>query len=267
MKTRIELITPEIAQNYLKHNVENRQDRRNEVDELAHKMRSGKWKENGEAFIFDKNGILKDGQHRLKACIKAKHSFNAVIVTDVDPDVMDTIDTGLNRTLADVLHLNGFKSATGLASMVKAIIIHNRRMISGKISSKKVTNAVGLRYALKHKDTLYLYMNYCNNINQKTPRVNTSTFLGLVMHIITKGKTPTPEHEEFIKRMAGFVMVEKTGTFWLYRLMQKSKAENVRLHDYWKVGALIKVYNIYVQGDAAVTYLKFDTEDKFPEVL
>ena len=267
LKVRIELITPEIAQDYLNRNIQNRKFKKGVILDLSNKMTSGKWKENGESFIFDSNGVLKDGQHRLKAIIKSKHSFNAVIVTGVDPDVMDTIDTGSNRTLSDVLFLNNFKSATQIAALTKAIIIFNKRNLRGNKTSKKVLNSTGLKYALKHQNTLYKYGQIAHRINQYTTRINTTSFLGLTLHLISKGLTPTDNHIEFIKRMAGVVIIENTGTAWFLNTLIKAKKDGTRLNDYWVIGILIKCYNLYVQGDPAVRYLTFDADKPWDKVL
>lgn len=270
MKCRIELVTPEIAQDYLKANVSNRKTRREAVTALAEKMDSGKWKENGESIIFDTSGVLKDGQHRLMATVRSKHSWNAVIVTGVDPDVFDTIDTGLNRTLADVLYLEGFVKVGYIAPLIKASIIYNHTRQSSRKgrSAKRVYNSVGLKYAQKHKEVLYQYSTLANRAYKKSQYSVSLTFLGLVLHIICKLKSPLPEHEEFIKRIAGVVINEHTATAWMFNTFMKAKKEKVRLDDYWRLGVVIKVYNLYVQqGDPQIKYVKFNSDNGLPEVI
>jgi len=267
MKIRIEQITPEIAKDYLKANIENRKVRRDIVSSLAEKMSSGKWSENGESIIFDKNGVLKDGQHRLHAVIKAKHSYQAVIVSGVETDVMETIDIGKNRTLGDILYLNGYTSVNLLASTAKAIIIYNRRQQKGTQSSKRVDNGVGLGYVSKHYKTLKQYINVAQKINQKSTRANSATFVALALHIVAKGKPPTDLHEEFIKKITGVSVLEGTASAWFFSLQQKAKKDRIRLNEYWKVGILIQAWNLLVQGDALIRYLKFDVEDPLPDVL
>ena len=269
MKCRIELVTPEIAQDYLKANVENRKTRSDAVSNLTEAMLSGKWKENGESIIFDSNGVLKDGQHRLMATVASKHSWQAVIVTGVKADVFDTIDTGMNRSLADVLGINNFELVSVIAPIIKASILYNRavQLKQKKISRKKVSNGVGLKYAIKHRDVLYKYASMTNRVYKYSQKAASLTFLGLALHVICKGKAPLPEHEEFLKRLVGLNVAEGTGTAWLFSIMNKAKRDKTRLDNYWRIGILIKVYNMYVQGDPEVRYVKFDSSQAFPEIV
>ena len=110
MKASVVEMTPELAASLLERNTRNRNPKKGHVENLAHQMAEGLWKENGEAIIVDKNGDLSDGQHRLKACLLSGKSFRVVLVQGVEPTVMDTIDTGSNRSLKDMLQLEGFKN-------------------------------------------------------------------------------------------------------------------------------------------------------------
>lgn len=65
------LITPEMAEEFLKHNTRNRNIRLPYVEELATYMRQGKWDVTHQGIGFYEDGTLFDGQHRLHAIIKA----------------------------------------------------------------------------------------------------------------------------------------------------------------------------------------------------
>ena len=77
--------------------------------------------ENGESIVFDKYGILKDGQHRLNGIVATGKSYHICVVRGVEPDVMSTIDTGKSRTPGDVLYLNGFQNANKVAALIVVI--------------------------------------------------------------------------------------------------------------------------------------------------
>ena len=104
MESIVITLTPEIAKRYLSKNKKNR-SMSSKVHLYAEDMKAGRWKENGESIIIDKNGVVKDGQHRLSATIISQHEWMVPIVTGVEPSVMDTIDTGKNRSLSDILKL------------------------------------------------------------------------------------------------------------------------------------------------------------------
>ena len=62
-------VTPEMAGRWLADNPHNRAIRKERVDELCEKIRSGKWKLNPPIEVFD-TGRLWNGQHRLTAIVQ-----------------------------------------------------------------------------------------------------------------------------------------------------------------------------------------------------
>ncbi len=71
----IELITPELAEQYLKRNSScNKTLDEDTVNALVRKINSGKWDSNGDAIYFDNGDILLNGQHRMHAIIRSEIS-------------------------------------------------------------------------------------------------------------------------------------------------------------------------------------------------
>lgn len=112
-------ICPEMALEMLDHNTDNRKLRPAQVTKLARDMQEGRWIFNGEPIVFDTNGKLKQGQHRLFAIVESEMPFEFIVVRGVQPEAMSTYDIGARRTYADVLLLRGEKNASGLAGAVK----------------------------------------------------------------------------------------------------------------------------------------------------
>lgn len=106
VKSNIVTVTPELAARWLEGNTHNRPLRQANVESMMAAMQAGRWRLNGESIIFDTNGTLVDGQHRLWACVESKCQFETVVVTDVDPDSFLTIDQGAKRSAADALWVN-----------------------------------------------------------------------------------------------------------------------------------------------------------------
>ncbi len=120
MKTEILEVTPEMAGEWLKSNPENRPIRSRHVASLASQMKRGQWKLNGEA--IKRNGsVLLDGQHRLAACVSADTPFYTLVISDLDGDIFDTLDTGAARNAADVLAIKGERNTTILSAGLKWI--------------------------------------------------------------------------------------------------------------------------------------------------
>jgi len=116
MTARIVLITPELALGWLKRNGKNRTFSRETAKTLAAEMSNGYWKVNGESIIFDTDGVLIDGQHRLQGVVNSGHEYRAPVITGIQAAVRPTVDTGKKRSGAANLQMAGEKNSTILAS-------------------------------------------------------------------------------------------------------------------------------------------------------
>jgi hypothetical protein len=76
---------------------------------------------------FDTRGVFVDGQHRLAAVIEADLAVDMTVFSDVGPDTFDVLDTGKRRNAADVLAIEGEKSTTMLAAMVRTVWLYRNR--------------------------------------------------------------------------------------------------------------------------------------------
>jgi hypothetical protein len=121
--TSIEVVTPDVARNWLSVNTANRAINKKLVDRLSSQMKRGEFVTNGEAIIFSDDNRLIDGQHRLNACVLSGVSFRSVVVRGVHHNAFYTIDTGSARTAADALQILGSKNAAQLAAAAKAAIV------------------------------------------------------------------------------------------------------------------------------------------------
>lgn len=101
---QIEVITPDKAREYLNSNTHNRAPIKSAIDEYANFMRDGQWSLNGQAIVFDADGVLLDGQNRLTACVIAGVPFQTWVVRGVtDARAFVTTDVGRGRNARDML--------------------------------------------------------------------------------------------------------------------------------------------------------------------
>jgi hypothetical protein len=99
-------ITPRIAETMLAANDRNRPVRAWAVELLAKAQKRGEWKLHHQGVAFDWNGRLRDGQHRLMACVMSGVTIEMLVTKGVDPAAFDAVDQGIGRTLADLMSLD-----------------------------------------------------------------------------------------------------------------------------------------------------------------
>lgn len=267
MKSEIIKIDKERALDLLSRNHKNRKLKRHTLSSYVDQMKSGNWKENGEPIIIDKNGEIKDGQHRLQAVVKAEYSYIVPIIYDVEPDVMDTIDTGSNRTAADVLFLNGFKYSAYISKMAKQIIKYNSGLSMGNNDAMKViTNASVLKFAEENKELFYSIIRSVLPIHNKSSKEFVLTDLCFYLYIISNGK-PVDQHFNFIKNLSGLIVSEGDACSYVRRLVSNSKKSKVTLNKNYVLALVIKAYNSFIIGNPAVRYLKHDLKHNMPKPI
>lgn len=114
--------TPEMAEHVLNSkNIGNRPEKPVKIIEYANDMVKSNWSLTGETIKFGSDGLLKDGQNRLKACVRAQTPFKTHTVFGVDPESFHHMDTGKMRGGEDVLAIMGVSSAGKVSRALKLI--------------------------------------------------------------------------------------------------------------------------------------------------
>ena len=118
--TTIVKVTPEIAAMWLGGDTRNRPVKPQRVAQYAEAMATGNWLL-GAPIIRTSDGVLIDGQHRLRAVIRADVPVEMVVIDGADPAVFMAIDTGAARSFGDSLAIAGEAQAALLASSVRVV--------------------------------------------------------------------------------------------------------------------------------------------------
>ncbi len=119
-----ELITPEIAAEYLVKNTRNyRKLSQSKVSVLTRELIAGEWLPSTQGIGFDTDDVMVDGQHRLWAIVQTKIPVMMLVCRGLVPVVKDKIDVGNKRTFGDL---------TGLPNVVIAAVrVPFRAVLSG----------------------------------------------------------------------------------------------------------------------------------------
>jgi len=117
MKTQIQEITPQLAQELLEKNTSNRPLKPHLILNYLNQMNSNLWREDtGEAIKISNTARLLDGQHRLHALIKYGKPLNFLVISDLNDDIFSVLDTGQKRNAGDVLSISGIDNANEKAA-------------------------------------------------------------------------------------------------------------------------------------------------------
>lgn len=148
----IEDITPLKAQKYLGKNYEyNRNKRAKVIETYAKDMKQGRWRWHvAPPIVFDKDGRLIDGQHRLEAVVKSGKTIKSYVVRGAEEDDYKVIDSGIGRKAAD--GLKQYPQAVNLAVAARAYLNWDcgERRIFGKSENIRWSNQDIVDYVESH---------------------------------------------------------------------------------------------------------------------
>lgn len=131
IRASVEEITRPVAQHLLDNMAINRTLRQKDVEKYAGAMNRGQFKgENGETIIINADGLLIDGQHRLRGFLATNlESIKLLVVTGAtDPD---SINQGRSRTPADVLAMHGYRNVFALAAAARWLYVYENSWPTG----------------------------------------------------------------------------------------------------------------------------------------
>jgi len=98
---KVTIITPAMAEEWLKGRVHNRPLRENDCLMYAELIEQGKFYLTHQGIAFDVDGQLIDGQHRLQGIALARIPTPMMVTTGLEREVMRCVDTGRSRNIRD----------------------------------------------------------------------------------------------------------------------------------------------------------------------
>lgn len=197
VKSRIAIVSPNLAVLFRARKRQNRPLKPYRVTEYANAMARGEWQLNGHAIVFDKEGYLIDGQHRLEACIESGEPFETVIVEGVPDDVFFTIDQGANRTLGDHLTVEGFDLGRRQSRLVTAcsmVLSYRTGQFAQKTDPKKLVALA------KAEPNIVNWVEDAYRVSFPRAVRNMSAYMAATMHIAS---THLPEKARLFMERVG----------------------------------------------------------------
>ncbi len=140
VRSEIVTVTPTLAASYLGTMRRNRNLSTRRVARFAAEMKAGRWTLNGQAIIFDTDGRLIDGQHRLQALIHADVEVQMLVTRGVTQKAWDTLDDMRPRRAQDVLSAKGRRNTQLLGSILRMIFQHELGVLGSGCRDHVPTN-------------------------------------------------------------------------------------------------------------------------------
>lgn len=262
MATEVIRITPKQAEELLGRNVElNRRVNTALVERYATDMRNGDWsEENGETIKIATDGTLLDGQHRLSAVVLSGRPVRFLVVKNIAPEALATVDTGKSRSFADVLHMSGQENARRVAAAAKYVwhyengsMLSSGRAVSHALLAKVLEAHPGLPDAVAE-------------VHEYKPGVQPASVLGFV-YALAKEKHPRRAAQWLAMVQEGEELKKSDATWHLReRLLHSRTGRGAReqLRIPYVAALMIKAWNATLANEV-VRKLDWTTEGRSAE--
>ena len=251
--SRVETITPVLAEEYLRRNTKNRQLRSNIVSYYASQMKNGQWMLNGEGIIFNDEGILVDGQHRLAAVMESGVNVEMLVVRNADKDSFTTVDCGISRKISDTFFVRGIPNA----NVVSSIIGRYKKLCSNKSFMGKVDGVKNDSTPSRH-DLLREYFSdeeFWQEICRRAQKCYASMRLmsqtevgGISAYLIKERKHSSEKVFDFFEDLLKSNSPKSPMLALFRKRLVQDKLSNERIAPIYKQQLFTQVWNAYAQG-------------------
>lgn len=258
MTTNIETIGPVLAAEWLKKNTKNRPFSPMIVHQYASAIGRGEWALNGEPIIFDEDGVLSDGQHRLAGVVKANRAINALVVRGAPAESFKTLNSGKKRNAADVLSIQGWKNAFVVASATRAIIV----LLAGNYrDGKEMFTNVHIEETANNYPNLHaLGAKYAGSaLKGFMP----SAFVGIIA--LASVRHGEEKMMKFFDAVDTGIGLEEDNPAYQLREKFLSRKHGTSINIQHALQLMVKCTNAYIQG-RSIQKLWIHPKEKFPEL-
>lgn len=183
----IEVITPQTATKYLSTSVGNRNIKKDTMTALINALTKGTFEVNGETIVFDQNGSLMDGHHRMGAIIRANIPAICLVVRGINRNTWTTMDSGTARSLCDVFKFEGIANystistiVAGTFAMAKNKIGINTLGAGNKLNRGGLSRKEALDLYYKHADVWQEITKLAINTKNKLPGLFSAKEVGII---------------------------------------------------------------------------------------
>lgn len=265
-------VTPDMARTWLQSNTHNRRLASNVVDRYAASMRLAQWRcTMDNPIVFDANGALQDGQHRLHAVIKADVDVDFWVGFGADPGDFHVIGAGRRRSVADVLALEGRVNATTRAAAARQVL--GWRAAPHRVWTGTTLTQVGVTDQSIINEALREEYDKCNGYIHTVRSASVVTPTTMLAHavLVLDQSSYTDDLDEFVSRLASGAGMDLGNPILTLRNWYMSQSALRGMSGgTWaqqrKLSIHIRAWNAWVGGES-LRLLKFNQQNlPMPEV-
>lgn len=263
IKTSLSDVTPLLAEKWM----ERRADKQRKIDQkqvqkITTAILKGDWRVNGGTIVFDEEGFLVDGQHRLLAIIAAGKTVQALIVRGVDKSdlTFQTIDDSKARKVTDFMNCNYVNNVAAVCTLLISVQ-------SGKwpLNHDKIPYVETLKVVKKWQDVIAPLVNAVNEGGRFVRQHSFCTFLLFYYAHIEPVKNPE-RLAAFFARLGDGIGLDRDDPVYQLRKRFLDQAATVKFDRQAGRAMIIKALHSYLDSKPMSVVRYEPMRESFPEL-
>jgi hypothetical protein len=207
------------------------------VSRLVAEINRGEWMFNGETIVFDKNGALIQGQHRMSAVVASGKPIVALVVRGVDTQTFKTFDCGKSRASPDTLAIEGHKNINRLSAGARCYL----RLTEGSSAKNTLTPSVTLKIVKEHP-TLVKWANLIGGGTKFLP--------SMIIGVLARAEEMNPhiDYESFFHGLASGIGLTPENPAYLLRERFITRKVGQQFSEDMNIALCVKAINAFTTG-------------------
>jgi hypothetical protein len=277
-------ITPEIAQSILRHNTANRDLKKRNSATINRAMVTGYWNdENPDPIVFNEEGFLDNGQHRLTQVVETGTTIVALVVIGVSSSVMGTLDQAAPRSLADRLTVEekrtgrSFRNKDKISAVVTGLMLYDSKPDLSVITNSGSGFPINEQYdyfisKAEYVDELVAWSRTMNKKAKPFRNLLTVRRAAIFRYALEQGGANAEDIHEFFDGLVGMTVPAQPVLKLRDKLesLQTQQEKGLRLPPRYTFAFLIKGWNAFLSG-SEVKQFRWSpggkSQDQFPELV
>jgi hypothetical protein len=225
------------------YNEGNRGRKNTKIRQFAEDMKKPGWGLTGDTIKFSDKQILRDGQNRLAACVRAGVPFKSHVVFAIEDRLFAVMDRGKPRSVSDILQIEGkYTQTKNLAMAVRWVKLFDEGKVLTRLSYEPQEVLQLLR---NDYSTLPEFMTKARAIYLAT-RAPPGLTAAILYCIDRKNKKRAAEFADAWE-VGGQTVHGKPILHMLKRLAAIHEASQGRINDVVRAALAIKAWNLFSQ--------------------
>ena len=259
---RVVEITPELAEQFLVRNVQNRKVVKSLVSRYVDAINRDEWQLNGETIIFNENGEMQSGQHRCHAVIQAGKSITTLVAFNVPKMSNKTQDTGKPKAAHDILGFYHYQHPRILAATIAWIRYFEKGQYLAPTGAQALKLLEGEFKELKGLTPQVVAWTKEEGALKGVHVAIWLAFVWFVNHYRKDEKA-----SEFVKKViTNDSLKARTPEKNLYNLIKANNEADAKYPRGTLILGIVKAFNAFAQGQEEMSRISIGREEPMPEI-